>query len=559
MFPRELRADQVKSQGERAVFEVLHDGLSDHWLVFHAVSFVMRDPIAGARDAEIDFVLCHPDKGVLCMEVKGGSVECEYGEWYFLRDGERVRIKDPFLQAIDHMHVLDRFLRQQGLAEANGWLVGQAVAVPGVTVHELALPPHAPREIVLDRNDLKAPEEALDRVLAFHRGAREERSVPGQVGASKLRNLLRPDFSPQERLADRLIDDELGLVLLTQQQANALRKMTINNHLAVIGCAGSGKTLLAVEHARRLAGDGAKVLFVCFNKGLARHLRERQGESGVHFITFHGLCVEQAELAGIELPDYDEDKTPQSHWDEVLPEALLEAIERLGPQYDALVVDEAQDLHEDWYATLLLLLKDEGTARIWLFFDDNQRIFDSGMSPPDNFAKYPLTVNCRNTQTIHREALRHYQGSIEPEVRGPEGRPVERIEAEDQPQAIAALVERLCEREQVPPQDVVILSGHGVEKSRIFNEWPAGPYGLTREHEEPGKKVFFSSIRGFKGLEAPIVILCELERLHERSREQQLYVGISRGRTHCIIVEQPSSAKEQEHDLHRNIRTAAAP
>ena len=39
-------------------------------------------PGEGARDGEIDFVLCHPDKGILCLEVKGGGIECRHGEWF---------------------------------------------------------------------------------------------------------------------------------------------------------------------------------------------------------------------------------------------------------------------------------------------------------------------------------------------------------------------------------------------------------------------------------------------------------------------------------------------
>jgi superfamily I DNA/RNA helicase len=48
--------------------------------------------------------------------------------------------------------------------------------------------------------------------------------------------------------------------------------------------------------------------------------------------------------------------------------------------------------------------------------------------------------------------------------------------------------------------------------------------------------VFFSSIRGFKGLESPVVVLCELGDLDEESRDNQLYVGMSRARNHCVIV-----------------------
>ena len=57
------------------------------------------------------------------------------------------------------------------------------------------------------------------------------------------------------------------------------------------GCAGSGKTMLAVEQAKRLAAKGEDVLFVCFNTGLKNHLREREASSGVEFWNFHLSAV----------------------------------------------------------------------------------------------------------------------------------------------------------------------------------------------------------------------------------------------------------------------------
>ena len=56
-----------------------------------------------------------------------------------------------------------------------------------------------------------------------------------------------------------------------------------------------------------------------------------------------------------------------------------------------------------------------------------------------------------------------------------------------------------------------------------------------------GNYVQFSSIRAFKGLESPVVILCELEDLDEATHAQQLYVGLSRARSHCVIVAPPAS------------------
>jgi hypothetical protein len=56
--------------------------------------------------------------------------------------------------------------------------------------------------------------------------------------------------------------------------------------------------------------------------------------------------------------------------------------------------------------------------------------------------------------------------------------------------------------------------------------------------QERGKStgILFSSIRGFKGLESPVVVLCELEDLGDLSRSQQLYVGLSRARNHVVLV-----------------------
>ena len=39
--------------------------------------------------------------------------------------------------------------------------------------------------------------------------------------------------------------------------------------------------MLAVEHAKRLADAGTEVLFVCFNRALSQHLRDRERTSGV--------------------------------------------------------------------------------------------------------------------------------------------------------------------------------------------------------------------------------------------------------------------------------------
>src|SRR3954453_20387258 len=97
MYPRTLGRQDGALASERKVFEALRDGLSDDWHVFHQVAWIHRDPAEGADDGEIDFVLAHPEEGIVCLEVKGSGVECKHGEWSRVdHDGKRERIKDPF-------------------------------------------------------------------------------------------------------------------------------------------------------------------------------------------------------------------------------------------------------------------------------------------------------------------------------------------------------------------------------------------------------------------------------------------------------------------------------
>ncbi len=535
-YPRELLDSEVKSRAEKRVFDTLHEALDDSWEVFHSASLLVRDPAEGARDDEVDLVLCHPRRGIVCLEVKGGGIECRHGEWFRLgRGGERQRVPDPFTQALDHMHNLRRKLESAAGPRAGTPFIAHAVAFPDITIHELVLAPDAPREILLDRDDLRDAAVAIERVLGFHGGARDKRKPLGPEGAALLRQLLAPQVQIRVPMATKFLEEEEALVTLTHEQSMALARMKRNRRMAIYGCAGSGKTMLAVEHAKRLARQRNRVLFVCFNRALKEHLSERERGSGVDFYTFHGLCWHMAKRAGVELPDYGSPEPPREYWSEVLPNALVEAVERLGEQYDAILVDEAQDLHNDWLTALMCTLVDEKRGAVWLFLDDNQRIYDTELEVPGEFLRYDLTVNCRNTQKIHHEVMKLYEGEIEPEVKGPPGRDVELFRSADQAETVTRVVQQLCKQEDVPPQDIVVLSAHGWDNSTVAREAGNG-FRLVDRGGQLGDRVHFSSIRAFKGLESPVVVLCELEDLDDMTQDHQLYVGISRAKNHCVIV-----------------------
>ncbi len=253
-------------------------------------------------------------------------------------------------------------------------------------------------------------------------------------------------------------EEDRQLVELTGQQAALINHFGRDRRMVVTGCAGSGKTMLAVERARQLAAAGRRVLFVCFNRALCAHLGDTVEADGLEFSTFHGLCVHLARRAGVA-PAKPEGTAPPEYWSHVLPDALVEGIGVLGGQYDdilradvlgaAELVDEAQDLHSDWLAALTCTLHDEEKGSIWLFMDGNQRVYDVTLEVPDEYRPFDLTVNCRNTQAIHAEVMKLYQGVVKPEVKGPPGRMPQLLHTDDEAGAVAGVLDDLC-----GPQDI---------------------------------------------------------------------------------------------------------
>ena len=533
MFPRKLRASDCKSPAEAAIFAALETQLPDDWLAFHSASWVVKDAGVGAVDGEIDFVLVHPFRAIVSLEVKGGRLACKHGQWQRWKAGSWEPAKDPFTQALDHRYDLERLIDTVPGWRGKELFIVHAVAFPDVTAVG-AMAPDGPREILIDSADMRDLPGAFDRVLAFHKGAHERRRPPGSQGAEMLRELLARDVELRVPLVQTFREEDDELVRLTAEQAALLGRMSRAPRMQVTGCAGSGKTMVAVEQARRWRADGREVLFVCFNRRLRAYLADREKKSGIRFWTFHALCTHLARKGKVELPSYPDDQTPQSFWDDELPEAMLDAIDTLGPQFDALVVDEAQDLQTHWLTALIATLRNESADPIWLFMDDNQNVYEKQLEVPPGFVPFDLTWNCRNTQAIHREVVKLYQGAVVPEAIGPQGREPELFRTDDPVSCVKSIVERLCAEEGVLQDDVVILSSHALSNS-AFRSGALGHFTLTEDRDkQPG--ILFSSIRGFKGLEASAVILCELEDLNDMSQDQQLYVALSRARNYVAIV-----------------------
>ncbi len=539
MFPQQLSDVDGASRPEWKVFKHLEQQLDDSWNAYYSFGLVFLDDDKGKKLAEIDFVLTHPQYGIVTVEVKG-KLRCKDRRWQVPSGSDWKDCGDPGHQARDHEMNVRRFLKQQlGLPQAKQ-RVTPVLILTGSRVDEMPLAADLPRAMIIDSvqvlDDLGG---WLIAAVEAELGARDKTEPLGAEGVTKVHELLARTHDLTPTLAVEIARNEVAIIRLTARQKEIVRGLPATPRATVTGCAGSGKTMIARDIANEMAGDGLDVLFICFNYALALYLEGHGMNEKVVVKNFHGLCRDLAKEAGLEVPAEPAERADKPlHFDVTMPDLLFSALETLNRSYDVLIVDEAQDLKPYWYEVLESAVKDDG--KIWLFMDDNQRVYEDRLEVPDGFLTFFLTDNCRNTQAIHALVREQYEGSFETESPGPPGRPVEFLpDVPDQAAAVAEVIEDLIDNQGLAAQDITVLSQHtiyadGKSKSRVANN--PGKYGYSRIPTTEAGKVHFASIKSFKGLESPAVIVCELDRITHEHASQEIYVAYSRAKHHLVVV-----------------------
>ncbi len=454
MYPERLPTT-VESNAERELFAAFQENVSDRRTVLAGVNWIYSNDRGQARTAEADFVVLDPERGILVIEVKGGTVghDARSGRWYSIsRGGNNHTIKDPVEQARKAFFDLRAELQSEYKTSRFQYQGGHGLAFTDGTVEGVALPEDAPRAIIIDRNDLENLDQRIDAMFRFWTAPNDP--TPGSAGVQAAVDLLARTWELRSPLAFDVKREASEMRTLTERQFSLLSFIDRNPRALVSGCAGSGKTFLAAEKARRLAERGIPTLLTCFNKALAAWLREQLSPvpETLHIQHFHEFAYEFAESAGLD-PGKPDEMDFGYYYNIHLPALLMDALARTERRFDAIVVDEGQDFQEDWWLSLLELLRDPDEGIFYIFFDEQQAIYNQGQALPFETPPFELNENLRNTQGIHQHIAHFYDENVR--SAGPEGRPPVIVKSDDPITALGDQLTRLIRGGDLAVSDIV--------------------------------------------------------------------------------------------------------
>jgi len=536
--------EEIKSSAEKKMYEVLRGLDMEDAYVLHSLGLPKhQSKIYG----EIDFVVVCK-RGVACLEIKGGRVECREGKWYFIdRYGvERQKPEGPFAQVTGNMFSL---LTELKTRFAHNVHMKNLLVACGVVFPDIEFKSRSQEIIPEIVYDSKTGDITSYIKTVFDYWEKRQHREPSKLSKTDVKEIvdyLRGEFTFVPTLRDRLDTVEQRLVRLTQEQVQIMNALEGNQHLLIEGGAGTGKTLLAVDFAQKRAAKGEKVLYLTFNKNLSNNIKERiEPTEYIKVINIHALFGEYVPVDAAKVKE-----NPQQYFGEELPEAFFSYISSLSEseaealKYDLLVMDEGQDIIKPAYLySVDALLKGGLEKGNWaIFYDEKQNIYNpeyaDGMELIESYSgtKFRLFINCRNTVQIGTYCSK-VSGVELKEFLREEGEEVQCISysgTADFETQMKTLMKKL-RAEKIEAEDIAFLSPKTYRNS-ILNEIGFAVNEVGDTYEEKNLLPKYATIQGFKGLDAKIVILVDVDKILDKNFSRFIYIAGTRARTLLYVV-----------------------
>jgi hypothetical protein len=602
VFPQgKTRIRERANAGEKRVLDALARHLEDDYAVWHNI------PIMGSG-REPDFVVLHPQRGLLILEVKDWkrqTIAQANSMLVELNTAHGPKTTDhPVAQArgymIDLVHQLQHhsdLLHKEGQHRGKllmpwGWgAVLSHIKLTDVAADASFFEVFEPHKVML-ADDLA---DTVD-TMAFQQKLWGMFNVQWQCMLSLpqmniVRGLLFPELRmgaqqslPLDTTPSRLVVQDV-LQVMDLQQESVARNLG-EGHRLIHGPAGSGKTMILIYRAVQLqaiARPDKPILVLCYNRELAARidtmLRLKGVGPAVQVSTFHSWAMDL--IRTYQLAPIRQGQWTNEDFDtfaRIACEGITSSRIPAG-QYAALLIDEAHDLADDWLAAAVRMV-DPATKSLLVLYDDAQSIYQKSRRKL-SFAKLGieaqgrteiLKINYRNTTEVLALAMECAQGILEdgratsdddmplilPQSAGRSG-PLptfQRFEGGQQEAShvAGAIVELVAQGRS--PEDIAVLSRtkRALDTTRIAIE-RAGvactPVKVDKRAAQNPPAVKLTTLHASKGLEFPVVFvvgLDELDSTQARRVEELrlLYVGMTRA-THRLSLSSVGSSGIADH------------
>ncbi|MCD8040682.1 MAG: NERD domain-containing protein [Clostridia bacterium] len=551
MYPKVFPEDS-NSSGERKVFEYLKENAPSDWIVLHSFRLPKHKTVVFG---EADFVVIAPKYGIFVLEIKSGGVGFDGDNWIFVNRNQEKSYKKrgPFQQCREAMFEIERIIGEKlgdGYSRTD-LLYGYGV----IFTDEDNFPLTAITEDETWR--LCQRTETVDYVSFIKKLYKNflleltqlGKRIPKELSSTMAETIgktLRPIVDCIVPLKSFVKATEQDIISLTEEQYACLDDIEINDQIVITGGAGTGKTLIAVEEAKR-SGSDIKVGFFCYNKNLADFIRKNISAKNIEVYSIHSFMGQICVGAGLE------NDGSKDFFSTTLPHMASKTAKEKGILFDKIIVDEFQDLCTTEYIVFLdTILRNGLVDGKFLFYGDfarqaiyNESVTLNTLKSFAFFAKKHLSVNCRNTLYIGNELI-NVTGYEDKQYRLKIiGEPVDYYVCntiEEQSKKLIDCIKDL-KKKGFNSSSIIVLSSKRRERSIINlcdkEKFIIGDYG-----EEPEEYyAMFSTVQAYKGLESEIVILIDVE---DYSDTQLMYIAISRARSKLIVLETEYASKQRK-------------
>lgn len=523
---------------ELVVYDLLAK-LDDTFTVFYSVIWNSKNYKKASVWRENDFLICSKKYGVLVLEVKGGNIKyrdgvfhqinSNNGEIHYLDPKKR---NDPLTQAKDGVYhyrnllddiepeKIDKYsLKERFPIEAAVWF---PICDLNSKYDEFPLGYREVWPAILGFEDIQKGPRAVSEIFKFYDTAQKANITDKEY--KRIVEAIAKDFDLIAAPAATKGELDYEFLKLTNEQMGLLDYISEQNTATIQGVAGTGKTLIAKEAARRFGEENRKVLFLCFNKFLYQYLEHQYPFSNVTYYNIHTFI---AKFRLGEDTGSLEKRTAQLQkisWDEL--------------DFDDVIIDEAQDFSNDE----IIYFKDYAELKeghFMAFYDKNQLLTTNAVPEwiQNSECKLRLTRNCRNTYEIALTSYNVIDIELKHKLKMVNGDKTSMCFVDSEPiDNMSRLITMLLTQENgYDISDITILSLKSEDNSLLKGVEKIGRWRIC--HERNNSSLFFTTASKFKGLESRAVIIIDIDEdcFQDEEKKRIFYVACSRARQKLVL------------------------